>query len=92
MGRSTGLARPICARKVGLDNTLAEAEPKLWRAVQYELEPGTMGDEDPEWMPLGIGMGIGIERRGALPDNRPLNDSRRWEMDGDTARRFAAVG
>ena len=77
MGRNTGLARPICARKVGLERTLAEAEPKLCRADQYELEPGTMGDDDPEWRPGGIGMGIGMDRRVALPDSRPLNDSRR---------------
>ena len=89
IGRSTGLARPICARRVGLERTLADADPKLWRADQYELEPGTMGDDDPEWMPLGMGIGIGIDSRGAP---RPLNASRRWEIDGDTARRFAALG
>lgn len=90
MGRRMGLASPICARSVGLDSTLAE--PKLCRADQYEVEPGTMGDDAPECSPAGIGMGIGMERRGAPPDRRPLNASRKWEIDGDTARRFAAVG
>ena len=90
MGRSTGLASPICARSVGLDSTLAD--PKLWRAVQYELEPGTIGELEPECTPGGMGMGIGIERRGAPPEWRPLNASRRCEIDGDTARRFAEVG
>ena len=90
MGRSIGLASPICARSVGLDSTLAE--PKLCRADQYELDPGTIGDDAPECTPFGIGIGIGMERRGAPPDNRPLNASRRCEIDGETARRFAAEG
>ena len=90
MGRSTGLASPICARSVGLDSTLAV--PKLWRADQYELEPGTIGEDEPECTPLGMGIGIGMDSRGAPPEWRPLKASRRCEMDGETARRFAAVG
>lgn len=46
MGLSIGLASPICARSVGLDSTLAE--PKLWRADQYDVELGTIGDDAPE--------------------------------------------
>ena len=84
IGRNTGLDKPIWARRVGLD--IALAVPKLWRALKYELEPCTMGEEAPEWTPFGMGIGIGMVRRGA-----PL-PIRRCETDGETARRFAAVG
>lgn len=62
-----GLASPICALNVGLD--IALADPMLKGrppARDPPLKDDITGDEAPEFMPLGMVMGIGIGTREAL--------------------------
>ena len=57
MGLSTGLARPICARSVGLDNTLWG--PQLSGRVPLRPEGVTTGEGAPELGSTGIEIGCG---------------------------------
>lgn len=74
------------------------ARPRL--APKYDEVDATIGEDAADAGPLpgiGIGIGMGIERRGAPPDTqRPVKSagcaSRRYETEGETARRLDAVG
>ena len=62
MGRSTGLARPICARSVGLERT--PWGPQLTGLEPLPSDDGTIGDDAPELGgATGMAMGCGTEMR-----------------------------
>lgn len=92
IGRRIGLASPIWALRIGL--LIALAEPKL-SGLPFPLEGGTIGDDAPEFRPLGMEMGRGMgwrEELGVRGLKRLGWDSRRNVREGETARRLLAVG
>ena len=94
-GLNTGLARPIDGRIVGLAETLiCPILPFLATGIlDVGYEPLTVGEEVAE-LTADIGTPVGIDSRG-VPGLREWRDpwaSRKYDIDGDTARRFDDVG
>lgn len=63
--------------------------------VNPELEEGKTGDDAPEFNPLGMAIGSGMGTRelfGVRGLKREGWLSRRYDKEGETARRLVAVG